>query len=132
MKVLMNLPVAPSDNVMVKREADLLRVYFDFNREPVYDEEGNEQEEPVQFSSQLVDIVGRHGYGEIVSAIINGKYSPDEVQALVFNYELAKDEDSDITTAKREEYLAEYHALQDYRAHAKEVAQKVITILESL
>ena len=129
MKVLMNLPVAPSNNVMVEREADLLRVYFDFNREPVYDEEGNEQNEPVQYSCQNVDIRGRFGYDDIVSGIINDKYSFDQFQAIVFNYELAKDENSDITDTKREEYLAEYQALQSYRAHAKEVAVKVIGMI---
>lgn len=129
MKVIMNLPVAPSDNVMVEREGDLLRVYFDFKKEVVKDEEGNEVEEPVQHSCQNVDIVGRHGYGEIVGAIINDQYSPDEVQAIMFNNELAKDTDSDITDDKRAEYLAEYRALQAFRAHAKEVAAKVVEII---
>lgn len=122
----MNLPVAPSDNVMTNQEGNLLRVYFDFHKEEVKDNEGNVVNDPVQFSCQQVDVVGRHGYGEIVNAIMNDKYTPDQVQAIMFNHELAKDEESDITEEKRTEYIAEYQALQQYRAHAKEIASLVL------
>ena len=126
MKVLMNLAVAPSDNVMTTQEGNLLRVYFDFHKEEVKDNEGNVVNDPVQFSCQQVDVVGRHGYGDIVSAIVNDKYSPDQIQAVMFNYELAKDDDSLISDEKREEYLSEYQALQEYRAHAKEIASLAV------
>lgn len=122
----MNLPVAPSDNVLTVKEGNLLRVYFDFHQEEVKDNEGNVVSDPVQFSCQNVDIKGDHGYGSIVSAIVNDKYTPDQIQAIVFNYELAKDEESDITAEKRAEYLQEYRDLQIFRAHAKEVAQLVV------
>lgn len=128
MKVFMNLPVAPSDNVMVEHEGNLLRVYFDFKKEDVTDIEGNVVEDPVQFSCQSVDIRGEHGYGNVVGAIVNDKYSPDDVQAITANYELAKDEESAITEEKRSEYLEEYKEFQAYRAHAKEVASKVINL----
>lgn len=124
----MNLPVAPSDNVMVEREGSLLRVYFDFNKEVVKDFDGNVVEEPVQYSCQNVDIRGEHGYGSIVGAIVNDRYSNDDVQAIQFNYELAKDDESNITKEKREEYISEYNEFQEYRAHAKEVAEKVINL----
>ena len=122
----MNLAVAPSDNVMTTQEGNLLRVYFDFHKEEVKDNEGNVVNDPVQFSCQQVDVVGRHGYGDIVSAIVNDKYSPDQIQAVMFNYELAKDDDSLISDEKREEYLSEYQALQEYRAHAKEIASLAV------
>ena len=126
MKVLINLAVAPSDNVMTTQEGNLLRVYFDFQKEEVKDNEGNVVNDPVQFSCQQVDVVGRHGYGDIVSAIVNDKYSPDQIQAVMFNYELAKDDDSLISDEKREEYLAEYQTLQEYRAHAKQIASLAV------
>lgn len=122
----MNIDVAPSDNVLIEREGDLVRVYFDFKREKVYGMDGKEVETPIQHSCQNVDVRGNHSYGAFVGAIVNDKYSADDVQALQFNYELAKDEDSLISDEKREEYLAEYKAFQDWRAHAKEVAAKVI------
>lgn len=128
MKAFMNLPVAPSDNVMVEREGNLLRVYFDFQKETVKDMEGNEVKEPVQYSCQCVDLKGNHGYGAIVGAIVNDRFSNDDVQAITANYELAKDESSDITDEKREEYIAEYKEFQEYRAHAKEVANKVVNL----
>lgn len=124
----MNLPVAPSDNVIVEHEGSLLRVYFDFNKETVKDMDGNVVEEPVQYSCQNVDIRGDHGYGSIVGAIVNDKYGNDEVQAIQFNYELAKSEDSEISEEKRNEYIDEYKEFQQYRAHAKEVAEKIVNL----
>lgn len=120
----MNIAVAPSDNVMTEVEGNLLRVYFDFQKEE--HKEDDAPDAPDQFSCQQVDVVGRHGYGEIVNAIMNDKYTPDQVQAIMFNHELAKDEESDITEEKRTEYISEYQALQQYRAHAKEIASLVL------
>ena len=124
MKVLMNIAVAPSDNVMTEVEGNLLRVYFDFQKEE--HKEDDAPDAPDQFSCQQVDVVGRRGYGDIVGAIMNDKYSPDDIQAIMFNHELAKDEDSDIAEEKRAEYVQEYNDLQNYRKHAKEIASLVL------
>lgn len=126
MKVFMNIDVAPSDNIMTEKEGNLLRLYFDFQKEEVHDMDGNIDNSVSQYSCQNVDIRGDHGYGSIVNAIMNDKYTPDQVQAIMFNHELAKDEESDITEEKRTEYLVEYQALQQYRAHAKEIASLVL------
>lgn len=120
----MNIAVAPSDNVLTEVEGNLLRVYFDFNKEE--HKEDDAADAPDQFSCQQVDVVGRRGYGDIVSAIMNDRYSPDSVQAIMFNHELARDEESEITAEKRAEYLEEYKTLQKYRAHAKEIASLVL------
>jgi hypothetical protein len=75
-----------------------------------------------------VDIHGR-AKGDIIAAIMNDKYSPDAYQAILANYELAKDKSSGISSEKKAEYLAEYQAFQEARAHAKEIAAIVVSLI---
>ena len=68
-------------------------------------------------------------YGDVVNAIIVDRYPADARDAVMANYEDAKDEDSDLTADKRAEYIAEYKALQAWRRRAKEVAGTVMTLI---
>lgn len=127
MKTQMHIPILPSSGVEVIVEGSLTRIFFDFTDPTPID--GHELPEDLK-DCENVDVVGR-SYGDIVSGIINDRYSADENQALMANYELAKDATSAISDEKRAEYLAEYSAYQDWRAHAKEIAQLVVSQIEN-
>ena len=55
-----------------------------------------------------------YNYAGIVSAVVRSHYSSDNVEAIVLN------------GSDTEEHAAEYAALQEWRAHAKEVARSII------
>ena len=59
-------------------------------------------------------------YGEIVSAIIRGRYSADDVEAITNNYLL---DGSEIHTQ-------EWRAMQQWRKDAKELAKSVLSLME--
>lgn len=58
-------------------------------------------------------------YGEIVSAIIGERYSPDAQYAILANYQL---------DGETEEYLA----FQERRRYAKEVAKQALEVLKGV
>ena len=69
-------------------------------------------------------------YGSIVSAIVNDRYSADDVQALSANFIDAKDTRSSVEEDKREEYVNEWSEYQSWRTTAKGIATTVITMLK--
>lgn len=126
-------PIVPESGIICKEEGSILRVYFDIKpHEPVVSENqpaGMQEESgaPI-YVCENVDAGGRT-YGDIVSAIVNDRYSADDVQALQANYIEAKDPESTIPDEKREEYLTEYSDFQAWRKRAKEVASAVVELL---
>ncbi len=126
-------PIVPESGIICKEEGSILRVYFDINPHvPVVSENEpagmqDESAAPV-YVCENVDVEGRT-YGDIVSAIVNDRYSADDVQALQANYIEAKDPESIIPDEKREEYLTEYADFQLWRKHAKEIASAVVELL---
>lgn len=129
MRTLKHIAAIPDSGVEVVLEGGLTRLFFDFtDPEP---REGDDQYPADIKACESIDVHGRTK-ADIVSAIINDRYTPDANQALSANRELAKDPESGISEAKREEYLAEYAAYQAWRSHAKEVASKAVEIIESL
>lgn len=127
MKTLMHIADIPESGVYVIIEGHLVRLFFDFSEPQV--PEGEESYPEDLKACESIDVAG-NSYGEIVSAIINDHYSPDSYQAILANYELAKDKNSGITPEKKAEYLAEYAAFQDWRSHAKEVANIVVNQIQ--
>ena len=124
MKALCQLSELPQSGVRISVEGALLRLQFDFSEaEPLEGEVTTDI-----YNCESVDVNGRT-YGDIVSAIVNDRYSADEVQAIMANYAEALDGSSDITAEKRAEYLAEYEAYQACRKHAKEIAAQVVSTL---
>jgi hypothetical protein len=110
----------PSNDLKVSKEGNLLRIWFDY--EKVENTENNKL-----YKCYGVDIIGGNGnYAKIVSSIISEKYPIDEVQAILSNKYLA--DDNNISEEKRAKYLREYQEFQDWRAHAKEIAKKVLII----
>lgn len=119
MKANYQISELPQSGVQTTIEGNLLRLLFDFKKAEVK----TEIEDTTDiYDCESVDVSGRT-YGEIVSAIINDRYSTDSVQAIMANYEDAKDELSPISDEKREEYIYEYNLYQNFRKHAKEVAK---------
>lgn len=121
----------PDSGIIVVEEGSLVRVYFDITAwtpqpSPL---DGEDYVAPDnQYVCENVDVCGRE-YGDVVSAIVNDRYSSDEVQAINANFIEAKDAQSDITDEKRAEYLSEYAAFQSWRKKAKTVAGAVIELL---
>ena len=125
----------PENGIYAFQEGALLRMYFDFEKcEVAKDEEGNEIEGAPKdlYNAYNVDVVSPFSYGNIVSAIVNDKYTADDVQALQANYIEAKDAESDISAEKREEYLAEWQEFQAWRAKAKDIAVTVLAQIKTV
>jgi len=121
----------PESGIIAVEEGALVRVYFDIEAwtPGAPHDAGEEYTAPEnQYVCENVDVNGR-GYGEIVSAIVNDRYTADDVQAINANYTEAKDPESEMTDEKRAEYLAEYAAFQAWRKKSKSVASAVIEIL---
>ncbi len=125
MKVYKTIETLPESGIIVIQEGGTTRLFFDFQVAEIPVQEGEEQPEGM-YTCENIDFSGGTEYGTIVSAIHNGRYSNDEVQAILANYELAKDETSSITEEKRAEYIEDYQTWQAWRTHAKEIATIVI------
>jgi len=114
----------PECGVMVVKEGTTTRLFFDFQKK-VSEEEGGADD---LYYCESVDVQGT-GYGDIVSAIVNDRYSADDIQAIVSNHIMAIDANSDVTEEKREEYLREEQSFREWRKHSKEIARIVIEVL---
>ena len=64
-------------------------------------------------------------YADVISAIIQSRYSDSEITAIVMNNMQANDINSEISQEKRKEYIYEYAELQSWRKHAKEIASSL-------
>lgn len=112
----------PTMNVI--QEGSLLRIFFDYEDVPVTEEDGDTK----KYICENVDVEWT-SYADIVSAIIRSMYSQESVEAIIANYTVAKDTTTDITEAKRAEYIAEYNDYQAFREKAKQIADSVISNL---
>ncbi len=139
MKCNYQFPSIPQSGVIAYTEGNLIRIFFDITpaeSNPTEigadgSEENNEEAEiPQTYDCTQVDVTGGRSYGDIVSAIINDKYSADDVQAIIANYTEVNEEDTEISEEKQQEYLNEYAAYQQYRKHAKSIAKIVLEQLD--
>lgn len=64
-------------------------------------------------------------YDNIISVLINTKYSQDQITAITLNYLLTLHEEV-LESEKIKEYQQEYKELQEYRAACKAEAKKVL------
>ena len=128
MKAVYHLLTVPQSGVRVTIEGMLVRLLFDITPATLVIQEGEEAPTDL-YDCESVDAVGR-GHDDIVSAIINDRYPSDKVQAVMANFANAQDQNSDLTQAKREEYLAEYAAYQAWRAHAKQIATIAVSLIQ--
>lgn len=120
MRAIIVLESAPANGLHIIREGKLTRLFFDFSQHiPV---EGD----PVggEWDCENVDVIGDN-YDVIVAAIVKDRYTEDRREAILANYEEAKDSESDLTDAKRAEYIEEYKAFQEWRRKAKQIARSL-------
>ncbi len=118
---------APEGGVAVVIEGTRLRIFFDYEKQEQVSTDDVEVDNA--YVCENVDLVGTRSYGAIIAAIVSAQYTADDVTAIIANKALADDSDSDISDEKREEYLADYTTFQTWRAHAKEVAKTVLTLI---
>lgn len=104
-----------------------MRAQFD-NQMPLARREGNHlllcfDEQKVEFDGktrytyETARVAFPPKYGEVVSDIINDHYTADEMQAIINNH---------LMESESEEHHAEFVAMQEWRAKAKEIARRVI------
>lgn len=118
----------PEQGIEIVREGEVTRVYFDF--EDMENTIAMGDDAPVTeeiTTAEVVDVVGLAGYGQIASAIINDRYTNDQMQAVIANWLNASAIDDE---TKRSEYIAEYDAMQQWRKHAKEIARKAVAMMQ--
>lgn len=73
---------------------------------------------PVYYDGDVLD------YEHIIAAIVDAKYSNDDVTAITLNYLLAVH--NEVDENKQEEYIREYKTLQEWRQKAKGIAKEVL------
>lgn len=113
--------------VEVVREGVATRINFDF----ALDERTIDDVVVQMLAYENVDMRCSVDYGSVVNAIVSDRYAPDKVQAIMANYQDAKDSESEITDEKRAEYLQEYSDYQEWRKKAKTVASAVVDAVNS-
>ena len=99
----------------------LYQIMFNFTEVEHVDEEGEiSNDKHCRCDVVEVEVLD---YSTIVAAIIRSKYSQDDVEAILSNYQLCKDGEA---LDKCDEYTDKYNAYQDYRVHAKTIAKDVL------
>ena len=81
--------------------------------------------QPITSYRSLYVQVKSISYTNVISAIIQSRYSDSEITAIVMNNMQANDINSEISQEKRKEYISEYTELQSWRKHAKEIASSL-------
>ena len=134
MKCNYEFQAIPESGIIAYPEGDIIRIFFDITPALSAMTEsdsaiGEDTGSPQTYDCNQIDVHGRT-YSDIVSAIISDKYSNDDVQAIIANYTEVMDENSEIPDEKRNEYLDEYSAYQQWRKHAKAIAAEVLEQLD--
>lgn len=125
---------ASKENVSVIVSSDWMRVTYDYVKsEPKKDSEGNVVVGDNAYSAEYIELRGGiRSYDAISSAIIEDKYPSDKMDAIRLNFELAQNgavASIALDDSKREEYIAEYKEMQEWRIHAKEIARKAVDLI---
>ena len=97
------------------------QINFDTEELSSEDTEGK----PVTNYRSLYVQVKSISYADVISAIIQSRYSDSEITSIVMNNMQANDINSEISQEKRKEYISEYTELQSWRKHAKEIASSL-------
>ena len=127
----------PKDNVKVTVSGNYLQVAYDFVRIEQKSEDSDGMHMTIENSCQGEYIELRGGirsYDAIVDAIIEDKYPSDKMDAIRLNFELAQNgavASIALDDSKREEYIAEYKEMQEWRIHAKEIARKAVELINA-
>lgn len=132
MKVFEVLETVPKSGIIVREEGDIIRVFFDIEKQKA--ETSKSGEVLVQegmCSMENVDVCGTRTYGGITDAIVCDHYPADKMQAIINNHflNLAKIADGKKLDEDDIAHEAEYDAMQAWRAKAKSVAKEVVTMI---
>ncbi len=134
MKTLEQIPVIPECGIIIRQEGAVLRIFFDIMKAPDPQIPEGSEESPSQPKDLCecynVDVPAPITYSSIVSAIVNDRYSADDVQALSANFIDTNDSRSSVEEDKREEYVTEWSEYQSWRTTAKGIATTVISMLK--
>ena len=104
----------PSDKAEVKHTNGRFVVRFGIEKYEHSDaDEMAHDNEPTMMACERIELEAID-YPSVVSSIVRCKYSQSDIEAIVLN------------GSDTEEHAAEYAALQEWRAHAKEVARSII------
>ena len=138
MKIQCTMAELPKDNVKVTLSGNYLQVAYDFVRIEQTSEDSNDGMHMMLENSCQGEYIelrgGIRSYDAIVDAIIEDKYPSDKMDAIRLNFELAQNSavaSISLDDSKREEYIAEYKAMQEWRIHAKEIARKAVELINA-
>lgn len=121
MKVFEVLEVVPKSGIIVREEGDIIRVYFDIEKQKAETSKNGEVILPDGMCTmENVDVFGTRTYDGIVNAIVCDHYPADKMQAIINNH---------LLEGNNEEHEAEFSEMQAWRAKAKSVAKEVLTMI---
>lgn len=133
MKVNQVLENVPSNGIIVREEGDIVRVFFDIQKQKAEKSKDGEVIVPDGMCTmENVDVFGTRTYDGIVNAIVCDHYPADKMQAIINNHFANLGVVADGGTLKDADELAheeEYVAMQEWRKKAKSVASDVMAEL---
>lgn len=121
MKVNQVLENVPSNGIIVREEGDIVRVFFDIQKQKAETSKDGEVIVPDGMCTmENVDVSGTRTYDGIVNAIVCDHYPADKMQAIINNH---------LLESESKEHEAEFAEMQAWRAKAKSVAKEVVSMI---
>lgn len=121
MKVNQVLENIPSNGIIVREEGDIVRVFFDIQKQKAETSKDGEVIVPDGMCTmENVDVFGTRTYDGIVNAIVCDHYPADKMQAIINNH---------LLESESKEHQAEFAEMQAWRVKAKRVAKEVASMI---
>lgn len=121
MKVNQVLENVPSNGIIVREEGDIVRVFFDIQKQKAETSKDGEVIVPDGMCTmENVDVCGTRTYDGIVNAIVCDHYPADKMQAIINNH---------LLESESKEHEAEFAEMQAWRVKAKRVAKEVVSMI---
>lgn len=121
MKVNQVLENVPSNGIIVREEGDIVRVFFDIQKQKAETSKDGELIVPDGMCTmENVDVFGTRTYDGIVNAIVCDHYPADKMQAIINNH---------LLESESKEHQAEFAEMQAWRVKAKRVAKEVVSMI---
>ena len=121
MKVNQVLENIPSNGIIVREEGDIVRVFFDIQKQKAETSKDGEVIVPDGMCTmENVDVFGTRTYDGIVNAIVCDHYPADKMQAIINNH---------LLESESKEHQAEFAEMQAWRVKAKRVAKEVVSMI---
>ena len=121
MKVNQVLENVPSNGIIVREEGDIVRVFFDIQKQKAETSKDGEVIVPDGMCTmENVDVFGTRTYDGIVNAIVCDHYPADKMQAIINNH---------LLESESKEHQAEFAEMHAWRVKAKRVAKEVVSMI---